>query len=266
LLAILRTISGPAILYASRLETARQLVESNTGGQLKSCRTGGSSTPGFEDSNMKLTTFLGISCMGAFLLVQPPAIAHGQVPGGGGAPGQGSPRTMPSQNTPGANNPTDTQTTMPAKVDDKKFAKDAALGGMTEVELGKLAAQKASRQDVKDFAQKMVDDHTKANEQLKQIASHENIPIADSLDSKHQARIDKLAKLSGEDFDKAYVKDQLKDHQADVRAFNAEAQNGTDPNVKAFATNTLPTLQQHLELVKNLNKAEKEAGKQGKGQ
>jgi putative membrane protein len=155
---------------------------------------------------------------------------------------------------------------MPAKVDDKKFAKDAVLGAMTEVELGKLAAQKASRQDVKDFGQKMVDDHTKANEQLKQIASQENIPIADSLDSKHQARIDKLAKLSGEDFDKAYVKDQLKDHQTDVKEFNAEAQNGTDPNVKAFAANTLPTLQQHLELVKSLNKAEKEAGKQGKGQ
>jgi putative membrane protein len=74
-----------------------------------------------------------------------------------------------------------------AKVDDKKFAKDAALGGMAEVQLGKLATQKASRDDIKQFGQKMVDDHTKANDQLKELASKENIPIPDALDSKHQA-------------------------------------------------------------------------------
>jgi putative membrane protein len=92
-----------------------------------------------------------------------------------------------------------------AKVDDKKFAKDAALGGMAEVQLGKLATQKASRDDIKQFGQKIVDDHTKANDQLKELASKENIPIPDALDSKHQARIDKLSKLSGENFDKAFV-------------------------------------------------------------
>ena len=135
------------------------------------------------------------------------------------------------------------------------------MGGMTEVELGKLAAQKASREDVKQFGQKMVDDHTKANDQLKQIAGKENIPIPDSLDSKHQSRIDKLSKLSGADFDKAYIKDQLKDHQTDVREFSNEAQGGTDPNIKTFASSTLPTLQEHLEMVKNLNKSEKNASK-----
>jgi len=144
-----------------------------------------------------------------------------------------------------------------AKVDDKKFAKDAALGGMTEVQLGKLATQKASRDDIKQFGQKIVDDHTKANDQLKELASKENIPIPDALDSKHQARIDKLSKLSGENFDKAFVKDQLKDHQAEIRDFSAEAQSGTDANVKTFASNVLPTLQQHLDQVKDLNKSEK---------
>jgi len=142
-------------------------------------------------------------------------------------------------------------------VDDKKFAKDAALGGLTEVELGKLAAQKASNDAVKQFGQRMVDDHSKANEQLKQIADKSNIEVPAALDSKHQARIDKLAKLSGPAFDKAYVKDQLKDHERDVDDFKSEAQNGSDPNVKQFAMQTLPTLQEHLSAVKDLKKTVK---------
>ncbi len=157
---------------------------------------------------------------------------------------------------PGAT-PGNTPDAMPMKVDDKKFVKDAALGGMTEVELGKLAAQKASSDAVKQFGQKMVDDHTKANDELKQIASKESISVPDSLDSKHQSRIDKLAKLSGPDFDKAYIKDQVKDHQSDVTDFKNEAQYGSDPNVKQFATSTLPTLEEHLSTVKELNKSAK---------
>ena len=175
------------------------------------------------------------------------------------------PSSMPSQNTPGqtpgVNNPLgqNTPDAMSTRVDDKKFAKDAALGGMAEVELGKLATEKASRDEIKQFGQKMVDEHTKANDQLKELASKDNIPMPDALDSKHQSRIDKQSKLSGNDFDKAFVKDQLKDHQATVRDFSAEAQSGTDPNVKTFASNMLPALQQHLEQVKNLNKSEKTA-------
>ena len=82
---------------------------------------------------------------------------------------------------------------MSGKVDDKKFAKDAAIGGMFEVELGKLALQKASSDPVKQFAQKMVDDHSKAGDQLKEIAGKDSITLPDALDSKHQARIDKLS-------------------------------------------------------------------------
>jgi putative membrane protein len=155
---------------------------------------------------------------------------------------------------------------MSAKVDDKKFAKDAALGGMAEVELGKLATEKASRDDIKQFGQKMVDEYTKANDQLKEVATKGNFPIPDALDSKHQSRIDKLSKLSGEEFDKAYVKDQLKDHQMEVRDFSDEAQSGKDPNVKAFASTMLPTLQQQLETVKDLNKSEKKTAKLTSGQ
>jgi putative membrane protein len=157
----------------------------------------------------------------------------------------------------GANGPDATTTTR--KVDDKKFVENAALGGMAEVELGKLATQKASSDAVKQFGQKMVDDHSKANDQLKEIASKENISIPASLDSKHQSRIEKLSKLSGPDFDKAYVKDQLKDHKKDVSQFKSEAENGSNPNIKQFASTTLPILQEHLSMVQDLNKNEKKS-------
>jgi putative membrane protein len=194
------------------------------------------------------TFFLSLVSAGVFLCVQPAGVALAQT--SGGAP------SVPRPNTPDMG-PMNSPDTMTAKVDDKRFLKDAALGGMAEVELGKLAVQKASRDEVKQFGQKMADDHSKVNDELKQVASKENVSIPDSLDSKHQSRIEKLSKLSGEDFDKAYVKDQLKDHEADVREFQNEAQNGSDPGVKAFASSTLPTLQQHLSMVKDLNKSEK---------
>jgi putative membrane protein len=211
---------------------------------------------------MKRKLLLSFVCIGAFLCVQTANLAFAQSPGGMPA-GQNpsTPSTLPGQ-TPRANNPgpngplgpNSPETTAPAKVDDKKFLKQAAMGGMAEVELGKLAAQKASSDNVKQFAQQMVVAHTKANDELKQVANKENIAIPDALDSKHESQIAKLSKLSGLEFDKAYAKEQLKDHKTDVRDFSAEAQGGTDPNVKAFASNTLPMLQQHLELAKNLNK------------
>jgi len=219
--------------------------------------------------------FFSIVSAGIFLCIQP---AFAQAQGSGMPQGQNpatgqnptTPQTAPGQTTPGQGSGANVGSNMPdmapAKVDDKKFAKDAVLGGMIEAELGKLAVEKASRDDIKQFGQKMVDDYTKANDQLKEVAGKEKIPIPDAVDSKHQSRIDKLSKLSGGDFDKAYVKDQLKDHQTEVREFGAEAQNGSDPNVKAFASTMLPTLQQHLELAKNLNKAEKDTAKPARGQ
>jgi putative membrane protein len=189
---------------------------------------------------------------GTALVAQPPS------PGGAGGQSPSTPPTVPQSQAGGpATMPESTADTMPRKVDDKKFVKESALGGMTEVELGKLAAQKASSDAVKQFGQRMVDDHSKANDQLKQVASKSNIEVPASLDSKHQSRIDKLSKLSGPAFDKAYVKDQVKDHKRDVDEFKSEAQNGSDPNVKQFAMQTLPTLEAHLNAVKDLNKTAK---------
>ncbi|MGI8961268.1 MAG: DUF4142 domain-containing protein [Bryobacteraceae bacterium] len=204
--------------------------------------------------------FSSIGFLGAgAAMAQSPGQSPSQSPSTSQSPS--SRPTSPNANGPAgpgsADNPD--ATTMTKKVDDKKFVNDAALGGMAEVELGKVATQKAASDAVKQFGQKMVDDHTKANDQLKEIASRENMSIPDSLDSKHRSRIEKLSKLSGPAFDKAYVKDQVKDHEKDVSDFKSEAQNGSDPNIKQFASSTLPTLEQHLSMAKDLNKTEKKS-------
>jgi len=162
--------------------------------------------------------------------------------------------TMSPQNP---NAPVDTPQ-MSNKVDDKTFVRDAAMSGMTEIALGRLAADKGSTNAVKQFGQKMVDDQTKANEELKKIAEAKSVSLPDSLDSKHQSRVDKLSKLSGAGFDKAYIKDAMKDHQQDVRDYQAEASNGSDADVKNFASKTLPELQEHLATVKGLSKGKTE--------
>ena len=168
----------------------------------------------------------------------------------GGAGGGGAPVSRDSTNTSNSNlNLPDVQ-----KVDDRKFLQDAAMSGLTEVALGKLAVDKGSSDAVKQFGQKMIDDHTKANDELKQLATAGGMKIPDELDAKHQSRVDKLAKLSGAEFDKAFIKDQQKYHQQNVREFQDEAKYGAVPQVKDLATKSLPTLEQHLELAKNLSK------------
>jgi putative membrane protein len=131
-------------------------------------------------------------------------------------------------------------------VADKKFVKEAAQGGMAEVELGQLAVQKASSDDVKKFGQRMIDDHSKANDKLKQVAANQGITLPSSLSAKDEATKARLSKLSGEQFDKAYMRDMLKDHKADIAAFKTESSSGQDAAVKNFASQTLPTLEDHL--------------------
>ena len=185
--------------------------------------------------------------------------AYGQQPGAGQAGGtpatQPGPQTSPQANGPMSPDAQSSTMSTPAKVDSKKFLKEAAEGGIAEVELGKIAEQKASSPAVKQFAERMITDHTKANDQLKQLASKENVTVPAEAGSKEQSRIDKLSKLSGPEFDKAYIKDQIKDHKGDVSKFQSEAQGGDNPAVKEFAAQTLPTLQQHLALAKNLQKS-----------
>ncbi len=135
---------------------------------------------------------------------------------------------------------------------DHKFVTDAAEGGMAEVQLGQLAVSKATNSDVKNFAQRMIDDHSKANDQLKSTASGQGVTLPTSVGTKNQAIYDRLNKLSGAAFDKAYVEQMVKDHEMDVKEFERESQSGSDSAIKNFAAQTLPTLQEHLRMIKDI--------------
>ena len=135
---------------------------------------------------------------------------------------------------------------------DQHFMMKAAQGGMAEVELGKLAAEKGSSDEVKKFGQRMVDDHSKAGDQLKQIASEKGIALPQQLSAKDRALKDRLSKLNGEEFDKAYLSDMVKDHTQDATDFQRERTSGADSDIKDFAAKTLPTIQDHLRQAKEI--------------
>ncbi|MDQ6889570.1 MAG: DUF4142 domain-containing protein [Bacteroidota bacterium] len=134
----------------------------------------------------------------------------------------------------------------------KDFVKDAATGGMMEVELGKMAEGKGKSQQVKDFGKMMVDDHSKANDELKNIATKKNIDVPPSLTDDQRKDVDKLSKKTGADFDKAYVDMMVEDHKKDVAAFKKASGNLNDNDLKTFATTTLPTLQKHLDAIQGI--------------
>ena len=146
---------------------------------------------------------------------------------------------------------------------DKKFMEKAAEGGMAEVKLGQLAAQKASAPEVKQFGQRMVDDHSKVNDQLKQLASTKGVTLPTELDKSAQKEYDKLSKLSGADFDREYMNHMVSDHKKDISDFKKEANKAKDADLKQFASSTLPTLEEHLNLA---NSAEQVAKNEGKTQ
>ncbi|TMA80700.1 MAG: DUF4142 domain-containing protein [Deltaproteobacteria bacterium] len=131
---------------------------------------------------------------------------------------------------------------------DAAFIKEAAQGGMAEVELGRLGVERAESPDVKQFAQRMVEDHSKANDELKPIASKEGVTIPKTLDPKHKATKDKLAKLSGHDFDRAYMREMTSDHNHDVSAFQKQLAKTRDPELKSWIEKTLTTVKEHQQL------------------
>jgi len=144
---------------------------------------------------------------------------------------------------------------------DVKFISEAIQGGMAEVELGKLATSKAGAADVKKFAQTMVDDHTAANKKLTDLAAKYKVeqdgtygtpPL--KLPEKAQAVHDRLAQLSGKEFDRAYMKQMVEDHQTTVALFKTEAKDGKNAEVKSLAEATLPTLEHHLSMARDLSK------------
>jgi len=184
----------------------------------------------------------------------------------------GSPQSQPPSGNPGGNpsstgpnsgmSPMGTPSTMGyptsmPRADDKRFLQETAMAELTEVEVSKLATQKASTEGVRQLAQKLTAENEQANQELRKLAETKAVQVADGLDSKHKARVDKLAKLEGTAFDKAYVKEISHETRDDATEFQSEAQGGTDPEVKSFATRVLPMVQAE-------NKAAKHVGDEGK--
>jgi putative membrane protein len=143
---------------------------------------------------------------------------------------------------------------------DRKFVENAAIDGMAEVELGKLAASKATNDGVKKFAQRMVTDHSKANDELKQVASGKGIQIPASVDKKHQKDLDEMQKEDAKKFDHEYMEMMVKEHKKDVSEFEKQSKNAKDPDIKAFAAKTLPTLKEHLQMAQSTQAALKGGG------
>lgn len=134
---------------------------------------------------------------------------------------------------------------------EKSFVKKAASGGMMEVELGQLAKEKAKSQEVKDFAQLMVTDHGKANDELKTaVGSKYNLPA--KMELKHKAMVEKLRKTSPDEFDRKYAEAMVKDHKKDVEDFRKAGKKVKDPEIKAWVDKTLPTLEKHLQHAKEM--------------
>jgi putative membrane protein len=138
--------------------------------------------------------------------------------------------------------------------DIRDFAKEAAAGGLMEVQLGNIAVKNSSTQQIKDFGKMMVDDHSKANDQLKALASVKNIDLPTMVTSDQQKKIDKLSKETGADFDKDYVKMMIDDHKEDIDHFKDALDKAKDADVKSFISNTLPVLQKHLDAIQAIDK------------
>ena len=166
------------------------------------------------------------------------------------APGQAPAQPPVASPTP---SPT-TQGQVNQGTGDQAFVIQTAKNGMAEVELGKLASEKASNAKVKAFGQRMVTDHGKAGDELKSLAATKQITLPAMPDPEHKAVHDRLAKLSGAEFDRAYVREMVAGHRKGVDSFTMESMSGRDNDVKAWATKTLPTVREHLRMIEELDK------------
>ena len=136
--------------------------------------------------------------------------------------------------------------------DPATFVQDAANISMTEIQLGKVAQEKGQSEGVKSFGDRMVRDHTKINDQLKPVAQELNLQMPEAVNAKHQALIDKLSKLSGAEFDKAYANAMVSGHKGAIKEFENAQAKATQPQLKKFIDDTLPILREHLELAKQI--------------
>jgi len=146
-----------------------------------------------------------------------------------------------------------------AAVNDSLFATAAALGGMAEVSISELGAQKATDPELKRFSQQMIDEHTRMNAELTTLATRKQVALPRAVDARALFCAQSLQGLSGEEFDRCYAKAQLVAHMDSVATFEAEAERGQDPDMKALAAKSLPRIKEHLKMIKPIaQKYEKE--------
>jgi putative membrane protein len=138
---------------------------------------------------------------------------------------------------------------------EKMFIKKAADGGMTEVELGRLAAEKGGSDEVKDFGNEMVKDHSKINDSLKEVATKMNVTVPSEISAKHHAAVEKMSGLSGAAFDKAYVAAMVTDHEKDIAEFEKADKEVKNADLKKFIEDALPMMKNHLEKIKKFDQA-----------
>jgi putative membrane protein len=179
----------------------------------------------------KLAKAIYVSCLTIFLtgLASWAVLAHQDTPGARSAPAN-------------------------AQMSDAHFVREAALGGMAEIQLGRLAADRGSNEVVKAFGERMVVQHGAAADQLNAAAQKENVTLPTKLSSREQQTYDRLAHLSGSAFDRAYAKDMVEDHEKDLADFQNEANTGKNENMKAVAAQTIPMIQEHLNQAREMLK------------
>ena len=206
---------------------------------------------------MQLKRIAYTLCFSAGTTLLCASVAIAQAPGSPQQPSMPSQQTQPSPSTenPG---PGPYPGTAPTSQDfaEKAFVSKALEGGETEVQLGQLAAQKSESNDVKQFAQKMVSDHSQmANQWFKPVAKQLGVSEPNGPSKKDKKEIAKLQAMSGADFDREYITMMVKDHQQDLKEFKSEADSAQDPNVKQIAEQGSKVISQHLQLIEQIAKA-----------
>lgn len=207
---------------------------------------------------MQLHRIPGLMGTGCLALLMGAYVAGAQQPGStprnsGSTPTTpGSPAGTDMGNLAGAQSGDMNNDSASSKASDKLFVKEAMAGSMAEIQLGQLAQQKASSDDVKQFGQRMVQDHTKLNDQMQPIASQIGVTPPSGLSAKNKALQKKLEGLNGADFDKAYMSAMVQDHKKDLAAFKREAASGMDPKVKDAAQQGSQVVAEHLQMAQDI--------------
>jgi putative membrane protein len=198
---------------------------------------------------MNFSTIYGkktVALAGAMLLCGTMGFAqmHGSAPQTGQASGQ----------NPSMDQTNGMQTAGQPPATDRMFVTKAMQGSMAEVQLGQLTLQKSNNEQVKEFAQRMIDDHTKLNDQMKPVAQQLGVTVPNEVSKNDRKTMAKLQALSGSAYDQAYIKDMVKDHKQDLTQFQMEASSGQDQTVKDAATQGSKVIAQHLQMAQQLAK------------